>query len=122
MLAGLVSRSFPSMKNLPCTCFTINRSANKKFPLTYFHHTVFFFFKAGFTVRSFDFKWDNFEWDQDDHMEELWSKGEAGLDLDSFREGSFCSPLQSLDSVHKSDIPFGAFFIPSQALEGLLMT
>ena len=34
-------------------------------------------------------KWENFEWDADDHMEEMWSKGEAGFDLDSFSQ----SPL-----------------------------
>ena len=41
--------------------------------------------QAGFTIRSFDTDWENFEWDADDHMEELWRKGEAGFDLDSFR-------------------------------------
>ena len=34
-------------------------------------------------MRSFDTDWANFEWDQDDHMEELWEKGEAGEDFDS---------------------------------------
>ena len=34
-------------------------------------------------MRSFDTDWANFEWDQDDHMEELWEKGEAGADFDS---------------------------------------
>ena len=34
-------------------------------------------------MRSFDADWANFEWDQDDHMEELWEKGEAGEDFDS---------------------------------------
>ena len=34
-------------------------------------------------MRSFDTDWANFEWDQDDHMEELWEKGEAGVDFDS---------------------------------------
>ena len=45
-----------------------------------FYHIL----QAGFTVRSFEEDWENFEWDQDDHMEELWEKGEAGLDIDSF--------------------------------------
>ena len=39
--------------------------------------------KAGFTVRSFEADWANFEWDQDEHMEELWEKGEAGVDYES---------------------------------------
>ena len=39
--------------------------------------------QAGFNIRSFDADWANFEWDQDDHMEELWEKGEAGVDFDS---------------------------------------
>ena len=34
-------------------------------------------------MRSFDADWANFEWDQDEHMEELWEKGEAGGDFDS---------------------------------------
>ena len=34
-------------------------------------------------MRSFDADWANFEWDQDDHMEELWEKGEGGGDFDS---------------------------------------
>ena len=42
------------------------------------------FLQAGFTVRSFDDDWGNFEWDADDHFEDLWRKGEAGVDLDSF--------------------------------------
>ena len=42
-----------------------------------------FIFQSGFTVRSFDADWENFEWNQDDHMEDLWSKGEAGVDFDS---------------------------------------
>ena len=42
--------------------------------------------QAGFTMRAFDEEWGNFEWDQDDHFEELWSKGEAGIDLDSFSQ------------------------------------
>ena len=46
-------------------------------------------FQAGLTVRSFEADWENFEWDADDHMEELWNKGEAGLNLDSFSQ----SPL-----------------------------
>ena len=48
------------------------------------HHYIRHVLKAGFTVRTFDEDWGNFEWDQDDHMEELWTKGEAGVDLDSF--------------------------------------
>ena len=44
--------------------------------------------QGGFTVRSFEEDWENFEWDQDDHFEELWVKGEAGLDLDSFSQSS----------------------------------
>ena len=44
--------------------------------------------QAGFTLRSFNSEWENFEWDADDHMEELWRKGEAGLDLDSFSQSS----------------------------------
>ena len=32
-------------------------------------------------MRSFEADWANFEWDQDEHMEELWEKGEAGADF-----------------------------------------
>ena len=39
--------------------------------------------QAGFTIRAFDADWENFEWNRDDHMEELWSRGEAGVDFDS---------------------------------------
>ena len=46
----------------------------------------FHILQAGLTVRSYDSEWDNFEWDQDEHMEELWSRGEAGFDLDSFSQ------------------------------------
>ena len=35
-------------------------------------------------MRAFDKDWENFEWDQDDHFEDLWSKGEAGIDLGSY--------------------------------------
>ena len=52
-------------------------------------HSSCHFLQAGLTLRSFDSKWENFEWDADDHMEELWRKGEAGFDLDSFSQ----SPL-----------------------------
>ena len=37
--------------------------------------------QAGFTVRSFE--WQNDEWDQDAHFEELWYRGEAGMDWDA---------------------------------------
>ena len=43
-------------------------------------------FQAGFTVRSFEENWENFEWDQDVHFEELWEKGEAASD--SFSQSS----------------------------------
>ena len=33
--------------------------------------------QAGYTIRSFDGDWANLEWDQDDHFEELWGKGEG---------------------------------------------
>ena len=45
---------------------------------------IFHILQTGFTVRSFGEDWQNFEWDADDHFEDLWRKGEAGVDLDSF--------------------------------------
>ena len=46
----------------------------------------FHIFQAGFTVRSSEENWANFEWDQDAHFEELWEKGEAASD--SFSQSS----------------------------------
>ena len=46
----------------------------------------FYILQAGFTVRSFEENWENFEWDQDAHFEELWEKGEAASD--SFSQSS----------------------------------
>ena len=37
--------------------------------------------QAGFTVRALE--WQNDEWDQDAHFEELWYRGEAGMDWDA---------------------------------------
>ena len=42
--------------------------------------------QAGFTVRSFEESWENFEWNQDDHFEDLWERGEA--ESDSFSQSS----------------------------------
>ena len=71
------------MRSWLCTCFTINRS----YRTPQYHSTIsnlsLFIFQSGFTIRSFDADWENFEWNQDDHMEDLWSKGEAGVDFDS---------------------------------------
>ena len=50
---------------------------------------IFHILQTGFTVRSFGEDWENFEWNSDDHFEDLWRKGEAGVDLDSFSQ----SPL-----------------------------
>ena len=52
------------------------------FPELIFCHIL----QTGFSLRTYDSEWDNFEWNQDDHMEELWSRGEAGFDLDSFSQ------------------------------------
>ena len=79
-MAGRVTKGFPLMKNWKYTCFTINRSYLSS---TVNHCESRHILKAGFTVRSFEADWANFEWDQDDHMEELWEKGEAGIDFDS---------------------------------------
>ena len=39
--------------------------------------------QAGYTIKAFNQDWENSEWDQDDHFEELWEKGEAGLEWDA---------------------------------------
>ena len=60
------------------------------------------------TLRSFN--WENSGWDADDHMEELWRKGEAGLDLDSFSQSQLIlepDHFQSLFLIMGSMISLG---------------
>ena len=88
-MAGRVSRNLILMINSLCTCSIINRSDIEGSQKLDIHQLYFFLLQAGFTVRSFGEDWQNFEWDADDHFEDLWRKGEAGVDLDSFSQ----SPL-----------------------------
>ena len=83
-MAERVSRNLILMINSLCTCSIINRSDIEGSQKLDIYQLYFFLLQAGFTLRSFGEDWQNFEWDADDHFEDLWRKGEAGVDLDSF--------------------------------------